>query len=84
MLDDERDELRLRKRLSVLSMLYPTRGVGVTRVPITQNKDNAFFGIFSSSLIADWTAYHLAKYYKVESEEVPIIEEFKRRMQKDS
>lgn len=77
-LDDKNDEPHYRRRLSVLSRLYRARGVEVTRVPINQKKENAFFGIFSSSLIADWTAYHLARYYHLESEEVPIVEEFKK------
>jgi len=34
--------------------------------------------IFSSLLIADWTALHLSKIYGTEAEQVPMVEQFKK------
>ena len=34
--------------------------------------------IFSSLLLADWTAYYTALAYGLEPEQVPMVEEFKK------
>ena len=34
--------------------------------------------IFNVLVLADWTAYHTAKLYTVDPQEVPMVEEFKK------
>ena len=34
--------------------------------------------IFNLLILADWTAYHTAKLYGVDPQEVPMVEEFKK------
>ena len=43
---------------------------------------NVFEKIFSSLLLADWTAVAIADGYGLESEQVPMVEEFKALMKK--
>jgi len=40
-----------------------------------------FYKIFSSLILADWTAYYIAEGYGLESEQVPMVEEFKKLME---
>ena len=41
-------------------------------------KDTRHKKIFSSLLLADWTAYYTALAYGLEPEQVPMVEEFKK------
>ncbi|MDP3772213.1 MAG: SIS domain-containing protein [bacterium] len=76
LLDDEADHPQNRKRMRVLAELLTMRGLPVTTLMLTGR--NVWEKIFSSLLIADWTALHTAEQYGVESEQVPMVEEFKR------
>lgn len=44
----------------------------------TSNGAGAFYKIFSSLVLSDWTAYYTAEIHGVEAEKVPMVEEFKR------
>lgn len=74
-LEDAADDLRVTKRSRLTEKLYRDRGLAVTRVPLRGK--NPLHKIFSSLLLAGWTAYHLAEHYHLESEAVPMVEEFK-------
>lgn len=75
-IEDERDHPQTRKRMSVCKKLYEARGLPVTVVPLSGG--SALEKIFNSLLLADWTAFHSAALYGVESEQVPMVEEFKK------
>lgn len=75
-LRDIKDHPRVLKRMAVLERLYKDRGLPVEVVEI--NGASAFERIFSSLILADWTAYYTAENYGLESEQVPMVEEFKR------
>lgn len=75
-LEDDDDHPRIRRRADVLAKLYADRGLPVLRVPLRGT--TIFMKTFTSLLIADWTAYYLARHYGVEAEQVPMVEEFKK------
>ncbi len=76
LLDDEADHPQNRKRMRVLAELLTGRGFPVTTLALVGR--NVWEKIFSSLVVADWTAFHTAEQYGVESEQVPMVEEFKR------
>ncbi len=74
-LTDEDDDKRNQKRFEVLQKLYRERGMTVIKKPLG---GEGFAKVFNSLLLADWTAVTLAEYYGHESEQVPMVEEFKK------
>jgi glucose/mannose-6-phosphate isomerase len=77
-LADDADHPRVQKRMEVLQTLYEDRGLPVERIDITDA--DPWHGAFASLLLADWTALALADAYGLESEQVPMVEEFKKRI----
>ncbi|MDO8536623.1 MAG: SIS domain-containing protein [bacterium] len=75
-LKDGEDDRRIIKRMNVLERLYHDRGFKV-EVLLLSDKSR-LRKIFSSLILADWTAYYTAKLYEVEPEQVPMVEEFKK------
>ncbi|MDO8594213.1 MAG: SIS domain-containing protein [bacterium] len=75
-LTDSTDHPQIQKRMRVCKKLYEERGIAVSIVPLKGK--SVLEKIFTSLLIADWTALHLSKLYKTEAEQVPMVEEFKR------
>ena len=75
-LKDGADDRRIMKRFSVLERLFHDRGFKV-EVILLEGK-NELHKIFNALVFADWTAYHTAKLYGVDFEQVPMVEEFKR------
>ena len=75
-LKDTDDDRRVTKRMAVLERLLRDRGMA-SHIVILQGK-NRLQKIFSSLMLADWTAYYTAKMYEVEPEQVPMVEEFKK------
>ena len=51
------------------------RNVKVETIELKEK--DIFLKLFSSLVLADWTAYHTAIMYGLEPEQVPMIEEFK-------
>lgn len=75
-LKDKDDSSRIVKRMKITEQLYKNRGLSVESVALSGK--NTFHKIFASLVLADWTAYCLAKNYGVEPEQVPMVEEFKK------
>ncbi|MBI4991946.1 MAG: hypothetical protein HZB99_01895 [Candidatus Harrisonbacteria bacterium] len=75
-LKDSSDNLKILKRMNVTERLYRERGFPVEVIIL--NGKTPFQKIFSSLIFADWTAYYIATEYKVEAEQVPMVEEFKK------
>jgi glucose/mannose-6-phosphate isomerase len=80
-LKDGLDDRRILKRMSVLERLYHDRGFKV-EIVLLQGK-NEIQKIFNALILADWTAYHTAKLYGVDPEQVPMVEEFKKSIEKE-
>lgn len=75
-LKDASDNPKITKRMNITERLYRERGLPVEVAMI--NGKTPFHKIFSSLLLADWTAYYTAQEYGVEAEQVPMVEEFKK------
>ncbi|MDD5050674.1 MAG: bifunctional phosphoglucose/phosphomannose isomerase [Candidatus Pacebacteria bacterium] len=75
-LSDDADHPQNRKRFKVTKKLYEDRGITVFEYSLTGATRSE--KVFSSLLLADWTAYHTAMLYGVEAEQVPMVEEFKK------
>lgn len=75
-LKDLQDSTRVQKRMEILAKLYKDRGLTVEMIEL--NGENRFERIFSSLLLADWTAVNIAQIYGLEAEQVPMVEEFKK------
>jgi glucose/mannose-6-phosphate isomerase len=80
-LRDSDDDPRIMKRMKVLQGLFNARKFKVSVMDITG--ENRLTKIFSSINTAQWTAFHLAKLYGVEAEQVPMVEEFKKLVAKE-
>ncbi len=76
MLSDASDDPHIQKRMKVLEWLYRSRKLPVINVPL-RGKSH-LHKIFSSLILADWTALYTAKHYGLEPEKVPMVEEFKK------
>lgn len=77
-LTDQADHTRNTKRLKILQKLYADRGLQTHTVLLTGK--TPLQKIFTSLLLADWTSVYLAEHYGLESEQVPMVEEFKKRI----
>lgn len=83
---DPVDNLRVIKRMDVMSRLFRDRGLAVSILIL--DKGDAFsekgvafcdfYKTFSSLLLADWTAYYTSLGYGMDPQEVALIEEFKK------
>src|SRR5258707_12822064 len=76
LLKDSADYPRTVKRMRILENLLRDRGFKVEVIEL--KGDNRLLKIMSTINLAHWTAYHTAQLYKVEPEQVPMVEEFKR------
>ncbi|MBP9760997.1 MAG: hypothetical protein KBD15_02015 [Candidatus Magasanikbacteria bacterium] len=75
-LENKADNAKNQQRMQVLKKLYKKRGLAVESIPLTGTTKAQ--KIFQSLLWADWTAVSIAAHYGLESEQVPMVEEFKR------
>ncbi|MFH1286503.1 MAG: SIS domain-containing protein [Candidatus Magasanikbacteria bacterium] len=75
-LKDIDDHPKVQVRMDVLEKLYKERGLPVEVMDLAGQ--NIFEKIFRSLIIADWAAVHTAEIYGLESEQVPMVEEFKK------
>ena len=79
LLKDTADHPRISKRMEILKRLLLKKGACVETVDISHK--SIWYKIFSTLLIADWAAYHVAKNLGYDPEQVPMVEEFKKMMQ---
>ncbi len=79
-LKDGLDDRRILKRMSVLEKLYHDRGFKV-EIVLLQGKTE-LQKIFNALILADWTAYYTATLYGVDPEQVPMVEEFKKLIER--
>jgi glucose/mannose-6-phosphate isomerase len=75
-LNDSSDHHKIKSRFKVLQKLFQARSIGVSAISLEGK--NIWEKICSNLLVADWTAFYLARYYGVEAEQVPMVEEFKK------
>lgn len=75
-LNDSSDHPKIKSRFKILQKLLQARSLGVSIVNLGEK--NIWEKICSNLLVADWTAFYLARYYGAEAEQVPMVEEFKK------
>ena len=73
---DDKDHTQIKKRMAVVAKLYKKRGLSVINLKLAGK--NKWFQIFSNLLVADWASYYTSQNYGLESEQVPMVEEFKK------
>ncbi len=73
---DTKDHKKIQKRMDVLARLYKKRGLPINNIKLSGK--NKWFQIFANLLIADWAAYYTSQNYGLESEKVPMVEDFKK------
>jgi len=69
---------RIMKRMEVLESQLQDKGFSVNNLFLSG--ESRFEKIFNSLLLADWTALGLSEKYNTEPEQVPLIEDFKKRI----
>ncbi len=74
LLRDTTDHPKNQQRMEVVKKLYHDRGLKVVEYTM---RGTLYEKMFSTLLVADWIALILASQYGVESEHVPMVEEFK-------
>lgn len=75
-LKDQQDEPKIKKRMVILEKIFSKHHLPVETILL--EKGPPFYKIFSSLILADWTSYYTALQYKLNPEEVKMIEEFKK------
>lgn len=76
MLRDTDDHPKIQKRMDSTESLLSEKGISTLRVALTGSSRPE--KIFSSLILANWTAASLAAYYGLDHEPVPMVEEFKK------
>ncbi len=77
-LTDTDDNPKISRRMDILYDLYAKRGLRGEKIQIAQ--ENTWLKIFSSLMLADWAAFFNALHYNLDPEQVPMIEEFKKKI----
>lgn len=77
-LEDKYDHLKNQRRLAALAEILKAKGFDVERIQL--QGQNHWHKIFSALMLADWTSYHLAEFYGVDPEDVPTVEDFKKKI----
>lgn len=75
-LEDKSDNPRIVKRMKITKKLLEDRGFRISNIQLPTS--DIYHKIFQNLLIADWTAFYLAKYYSHDPEQVQMVEEFKK------
>ncbi len=77
-LKDTQDCERTQKRMDITRDLYEEKGISTTRLDL--QGVSRLHTLLKTILIADWVALTLAIRHEAEPEEVPMVEEFKRKL----
>jgi glucose/mannose-6-phosphate isomerase len=77
-LHDSADYERIQKRMYVTAEQLKERGFSVEHIDV--QGISPLSKIFSSLVFADWASLYVAKQYGREPEDVPMIEELKKRL----
>lgn len=79
-LADLEDRVKIKTRMKITAKLYEDRGLPTYMIKFSGS--NIFHKIFNSLALADFTSYFTAEGYGLESEQVPMVEEFKKLIDK--
>lgn len=76
MLMDTEDNPKIKTRMEICTKLYTDRNLPVETIRL--ENDNQFLKIFNAIALVNFAAYFTAEKYGLESEQVPMVEEFKK------
>lgn len=76
--DIDGDHPRVQKRMAVVEGILEEQGIPVTTLGFEGG--SVLEKVFNSLLLADWTAFHIAKTNGADPEQVPMIEGFKEKL----
>lgn len=76
LLKDSVDHKKIQKRMKVVEKLYKQRNLPVTGIELIGK--TKLEKIFNGLILGDWAALYTAEQYGLESEQVPMVEEFKK------
>ena len=79
-LSDDTDNSRIQKRMEITNKMFEDKGMPVEIVKLESGR-GVFYKIFSSVVLAQWTAHFVAENYGLNDSEVPMVEEFKKLME---
>lgn len=77
-LTDPEDYPKIKKRAEITAKLYTDRKLSTRIIKLAGG--NKFLKIFNSIALVSFAAYFTAENYGLEAEEVPMVEEFKRKL----
>ena len=77
-LKDGADDARIVKRMELTQSIFQGKGFGIETADLLG--DTSVDRIFSSLTLCAWTSYYLAQHYGVSSEDLVLVEEFKKKM----
>jgi glucose/mannose-6-phosphate isomerase len=77
-LNDANNGEKIKQRMMVTGKMLEDRDLKVVRVELDGN--NKYIRTINSILLAEFTAYYLAKNYGVDAERVEMVEEFKKML----
>jgi glucose/mannose-6-phosphate isomerase len=77
---DKDDHPKIQHRMSITAKLYEKRNLKTCKIILTGK--NIFQKVFENLTLADFAAYFTAERYGLESEEVPMVEEFKKLIER--
>lgn len=77
-LNDSDDELQIQKRMAATQKIFEDRGFTVLKAGVTG--PSLWHKYFANILTAMWTSNFLAQYYGVDSEDISMIENFKKSL----
>lgn len=75
---DSNDDEKNQKRMKITKDLYVDRGISISEIDL--NDKTREEKVFNAIILADWVALILAHKNNKEAEQVPMIEEFKKKL----
>jgi glucose/mannose-6-phosphate isomerase len=75
---DSEDHPRIELRMRTVEDMYQEKGYNTTSVFL--EGENEMEKVFNSIILSNWIALKLAEIYSTQPQEVPLIEEFKKRI----
>ena len=72
------DDKRIKKRMDVLRAIFKTKNLPSQIIEFPLKEE--ILEVFSFISLAQWTAYYLSLFYGTNPFEVPMVEEFKKRL----
>ncbi len=79
LLHDSDDHPRIQKRMTILENLFRERHLPIH--PLLLEGTRRLQRMFNAIILAEWTAYYTSQFYRTNPDQVPMIEDFKKRME---